>query len=197
MSITKILTPLALIAIITVCGFWLKTNILDDPKSTITSMAPTVEEIELLSELVTNRVYVADILKGTNKDYEGTWAVNGDALITIDLSKATISQKDEQTKTATITLPLPKVVSARVDHEKTKNGEIKGLGFSLLRNPKNRSKIIDDAMQEAQAVIKKAAEKPEIIANAKNQAKLNIQMLYLKVGWNVSIKWQESPDLPK
>ena len=193
----RFLIPLTLIAVITVCGFWMKRNFIDDQKSTIISMAPTVEEIESLSELVTNRVYVADILKGANKDYEGIWAINGDALITIDLSQATISDEDEEAKTATITLPLPKVVSARVDHERTKNGGIKGVRFALLRNPKNRVKIVDDAMQEAQAVVKKAANRPEIIENAKKQAKLNIQILYLKVGWNVGVKWQGSVDLPK
>jgi hypothetical protein len=200
MPITKILRlliPLVLIALIFVCGFWMKRNFIDDQKSTIISMAPTVEEIELLSELVTNRVYVADILKGSNIDYEGVWAINGDALITIDLSQAIISNKDEETKTATITLPMPKVVSARVDHERTKNGGVKGVRFALLRNPKNRSKIVDDAMQEAQAVVKKAAGRPEIIESAQKQARLNIQMLYLKVGWNVGIHWQETLDLPK
>ena len=195
-KIIRFLIPLALIAVIAVCGFWMKRNLIDN-KSTIISMAPTVEEIESLSELVTNRVYVADILKGSNKDYEGIWAINGDALITIDLSQANISDKDEKTKTATITLPLPKVVSARVDHERTKSGGIKGVRFALLRNPKNRAKIVDDAMQEAQAVVKKAASRPEIIENAKKQAKLNIQILYLKVGWDVSVKWLESVDLPK
>jgi hypothetical protein len=175
----------------------MKKNIIDDQRSTIISMAPTVEEIESLSELVTNRVYVADILKGTNKDYEGVWVINGDALITIDLSMATIAKIDEETKTATIILPLPKVVSARVDHERTKNGGIKGLRFALLRNPRNREKIVDDAMQEAQAVVEKAASRPEIIENAKKQAKLNIQILYLKVGWDVGVQWQASKDLPK
>jgi hypothetical protein len=200
MPITKtlrLLIPLALIAVIIVCGFWLKRNFIDDQKSIIISMAPTVEEIELLSELVTNRVYVADILKGSNIDYEGVWAINGDALITIDLSQAIISDKDEETKTATITLPLPKVVSARVDHQRTKNGGIKGVRFALLRNPKNRTKILDDAMQEAQAVVEKVAGRPEIIESAQKHAILNIQMLYLKVGWNVGINWQESLDLPK
>jgi hypothetical protein len=200
MPITKtlrLLIPLALIAVIIVCGFWLKRNFIDDQKSIIISMAPTVEEIELLSELVTNRVYVADILKGSNIDYEGVWAINGDALITIDLSQAIIADKDEETKTATITLPLPKVVSARVDHQRTKNGGIKGVRFALLRNPKNRTKILDDAMQEAQAVVEIAAGRPEIIESAQKQARLNIQMLYLKVGWNVGINWQESLDLPK
>jgi len=192
----RLLSPLALIAVITVCVFWMKKNFIDDQESTITSMAPTVEEIESLSELVTNRVYVADILKGSNIDYEGFWAINGDALITIDLSQAAISNKDEKAKTATITLPLPKVVSARVDHERTKGGEVKGVRFSLLRNTKNRAKIVDDAMQEAQAVVEKAANRPEIIENAKKQAKLNIKILYLKVGWNVDVIWQRSVDLP-
>ena len=197
MSAIRFIIPLALIALLTIGGLWVKKNFVDEQSSTIISMAPTVEEIESLSELVTNRIYVADILKGSNKDYEGLWAINGDALITIDLSQATISDKNEETKTVTITLPLPKVVSARVDHERTLHGGIKGVRFALLRNPKNRAKIVDDAMKEAQAVIEKAANRPEIIDNAKQQAKLNLQMLYLKVGWNVSVKWQELADLPK
>ena len=194
-KLVKFLIPLTFLAVITVCCLWLKKELIDNEKTTVISMAPTVEEIESLSELVTNRVYVSDILTGTNKDYEGIWAINGDALITIDLSQTSISDKNEEAKTATITLPLPKVVSARVDHERTKNGGIKGVRFALLRNPKNREKIVDDAMQEAQAVVKKAASRPEIIENAKKQAKLNIQMLYLKVGWNVAVKWQPSKDL--
>lgn len=197
MSFIRVILSITLIAVLTVCGLWVKKNYIDEQNSTIVSMAPTVEEIETLSELVTNRVYVSDILKGSNKDYEGLWAINGDALITIDLSQATISDKDEEAKTATITLPMPKVVSARVDHERTLHGGIKGVRFPLLRNPKNRAKMVDDAMQEAQAVVEKAAGRPEIIKNAQNQAKLNIQILYLKVGWEVNVKWQKTTDLPK
>jgi len=197
MSFFRILLPLSIVTILIVCGLWVKKNFIDDPPTRVISMAPTVEEIESLSELVTNRVYVSDILKGSNKDYEGIWAINGDALITIDLSKATITDKNEETKTAVITLPMPKVVSARVDHERTKHGGVKGVRFALLRNPKNRAKMVDDAMLEAQAVVEKAANRPEIIDSAKKQATLNIQMLYLKVGWNVDVKWQVSLDLPK
>jgi hypothetical protein len=197
MSFIRVILLLSLVFIFTISGIWVKKNFIDDQKTTIVSMAPTVEEIESLSELVTNRVYVSDILKGSNKDYEGLWAINGDALITIDLSKATIADKDEETKTATITLPMPKVVSARVDHERTLHGGIKGVRFALLRNTKNRAKMVDEAMKEAQAVVEKAANRPEIIENAKKQAKLNIQMLYLKVGWIVDIKWREPVDLPK
>ncbi len=197
MSLIKTCIILALITVLTISGLWVTRNFIDDQKSTIISMAPTVEEIESLSKLVTNKVYVSDILQGANKDYEGLWAINGDALITIDLSEASISDKNEETKTATITLPLPKVESARVDHERTKHGGIKGVRFALLRNPKNRTKMMDDAMQEAQAVVERAANRPEIIDNAKNQAKLNIQLLYMKVGWKVTIKWREIADLPK
>ena len=197
MSLLRVILPLILITILSLGGLWVKKNFIDDQKSTIISMAPTVEEIETLSEMVTNRVYVSDILKGSNKDYEGLWAINGDALITVDLSQATVTDKDQETKTATITLPMPKVISARVDHERTLHGGVKGVRFALLRNPKNRAKMVDDAMLEAQNVVERAANRPEIIKNAQKQATLNIQMLYLKVGWNVTIKWRESTDLPK
>ncbi len=197
MSFIRVLLTITIIAVLTVCGMWAKKRFIDDQKSSIISMAPTVEEIESLSELVTNRVYVSDILKGSNKDYEGLWAINGDALITIDLSKALITNKNEELKTAIISLPRPKVVSARVDHERTLHGGIKGIRFPLLRNPKNRAKMVDDAMLEAQTIIEKAAGRSEIIENAQKQAKLNIQLLYLKVGWDVSVEWLETTDLPK
>ena len=57
--------------------------------------------------------------------------------------------------------------------------------------------MVDDAMLEAQTIIEKAAGRSEIIENAQKQAKLNIQLLYLKVGWDVSVEWLETTDLPK
>ena len=51
--------------------------------------------------------------------------------------------------------------------------------------------MIDDAMQEGQKIIAHAAAKPEIIDTAKHQATLLIQNIYLKLGWNISIQWQE------
>ena len=197
MSFIRILASFSLAIITITCGLWLKKNIFDDQKTKIVSTAPTIEEIETLSELVTNRVYVADILKGSNKDYEGVWAVNGDALISVDLANAVISNQNDIEKTVTITLPMPEVISARVDHNRTIHGGIKGVRFALLRNPKNRESMLDEVMKEAQAVVEKAANKPELIENAQKQAQASLQHLYHKMGWNVSVKWQKHTDLAK
>jgi len=154
MSFIRILASFSLVIITITCGLWLKKNIFDDQKTKIVSTAPTIEEIETLSELVTNRVYVADI-------------------------------------------PMPEVISARVDHDRTIHGGIKGVRFALLRNPKNRESMLDEVMKEAQAVVEKAANKPELIENAQKQAQASLQHLYHKMGWNVSVKWQKHTDLAK
>lgn len=195
-TVRTIISSLILIALVG-AGFWFKKNYLDDDKPEFTSLAPTVKEIQAMSELVTTKVYISDILEGNNKDYEGIWAINGDALITINLSKVTLTEVDENKKVATITLPLPQVSSARVDHERSRAGTITGKRIAILRNPKNRAKMVDDAMLEAQKLIKEAASKPEIIQNAKQQATLILENLYLKVGWKVIIRWQNEPHTPQ
>ncbi len=196
MSTAKNLITLATIVLLVFAGFWLKRHFLDPEKTEVTSLAPTIEDIQTLSELVTNRVYVSDILKGSNKDYEGVWAINGDALITIDLAKSELINLDEKSKTATLILPLPKVTSPRVDHSRSNVGFIKGKGFAPLRNTASRAKMIDDAMEEGQNIIAQAASKPEIISNAKRQATLIIQNLYLKVGWKIKIQWKNENPSP-
>ena len=153
-------------------------------------MAPTLEKIQNLSELVTNKVYVSDVLDASNKDYEGKWVINGDALITIDLNKAKLENVDEVAKTATIILPQPKVTSPRVDYTRTKPAYIKGVRFALLRNPKNKEAMQKDMMAVAQKSIEKSAGREEIIENSRTQAALIISNLYLKVGWQLTIEWQ-------
>ncbi len=190
-----IFTALVLTAIV-LSGYWFKQSFLDPQKTKVNSLAPTVESIQALSELVTNRVYISDILEANNKDYKGIWAINGDALITFDLSKVKIKDRNEDEQTITVILPQPKVISPRVDHDRSRLGSISGKGFAPLRNPKNRAKMMEDAMLEAQKLIEEAASKPKIMDNAKKQAQLVIQNVYAKVGWNVLVTWENASILP-
>lgn len=193
--IRTILTVLVL-TIIVLSGFWFKQTFLDKQKTTVNSLGPSVDSIQALSELVTNRVYISDILEASNKDYKGLWAINGDALISYDLTKVEIRENDQELMTATIVMPEPTVISARVDHDRSRLGSIDGKGFAPMRNPKNRAKMMEDAMIEAQQLIQKAASKPKIIENSKQQARLVIQNLYSKLGWKVTVIWKNDSVIP-
>lgn len=190
MKLIKVFAAIAVILATVICTLWVKSTFIDDAPTDVESLAPTLEKIQNLSELVTNKVYVSDILDANNKDYEGKWVINGDALITIDLSAAQLVNVDEKLKSATLILPEPQVTSPRVDHTRTKPAYIKGKRFALLRNPKNKEVMHRDMMAMAQKSIEKSAGRPEVIENSRRQAELVLSNLYMKVGWKLTIQWQ-------
>ena len=88
----------------------------------IRSQGPTIEKLERLSQLVTTRVQVADILVAEGQGCRGSWLIKGDALLSVNLGQAKITDKHEDTKQATIILPEPQVLPPRVDHSRTRTG---------------------------------------------------------------------------
>jgi len=191
MNLFKALAAVIVLAATAITALWVNDTFFNPGKTDVESMAPTLEKIQNLSELVTNKVYVSDVLDASNKDYEGKWIINGDALITIDLNNAKLENVNQEAKTATIILPLPTVTSPRVDYTRTKPAYIKGVRFALLRNPKSKELMKENMMSVAQKSIEKLAGRPEIIENSKTQAALIISNLYLKVGWQLTIEWQD------
>ena len=80
---------------------------------TFRSPGPTVVQLERLRQLVSTRVHVADVLVGESRWLEGSWIIQGDALLAVDLSKAEVKDGDEKARTAAIVLPQPAVLSPR------------------------------------------------------------------------------------
>ena len=80
----------------------------DEP--VFSSSGPTVAQIERLSQLVSLKVTVSDVLAAESPNFRGSWLVRGDALLGIDLSVASVPEKDAANRTATVSLPLPSVL---------------------------------------------------------------------------------------
>ena len=99
---------------------------------TFRSPGPTVVQLERLQQLVSTRVHVADVLVGESRWLEGSWIIQGDALLAVDMSKAEVKDGDEKARTAAIVLPRPAVLSARVNHEKTQRWDIKSRSWIPL-----------------------------------------------------------------
>src|SRR5262245_50770432 len=110
-----------ILSIIISCGavFWMS-KWRQDPSVAIWSSGPTVTHLEKLGSLVSTKVYLSDVLTGEADGYRGSWLIKGDALIGIDLTKAKVIESDHQRKQAKIRLPGPRVLTARVDHARTK-----------------------------------------------------------------------------
>ena len=159
---------------------------------TFSSPGPTVVQLERLQQLVSTRVHVADVLVGESRWLEGSWIIQGDALLAVDLSKAEIKDRDEKARTATINLPHPAVLSARVNHEKTRRWDIKSRSWVPLAGAilGDRQALERQAMLEAQRLVERAAGTEDNVATARQGVEGMLSEFYRGVGWQVSVRWK-------
>jgi hypothetical protein len=164
-----------------------------DTAPSIRSSGPTIVQLERLQYLVSTRVHVADVLVAESRWLEGSWIIQGDGLLAVDMAKAEIKDRNEQAKTAVIVLPQPAVLSGRVNHQKTKEWDIKSRSWvplaSLILG--DRSAMERQAMLEAQQLIERAASADEYMEAARRGIQGMLAELYGGVSWNVSIQWKE------
>ena len=107
------------------------------PPIVVSSSGPTIDRLEKLSQLVTSRVYVADVLIGEGSGCRGAFLIRGDALLAIPLNKASVIDKDESTKRATIRLPPPerffKLVSIIPEQKRGRSRPPPGYRLGLIK----------------------------------------------------------------
>jgi hypothetical protein len=159
---------------------------------TFRSPGPTVVQLERLQYVVTTRVHVTDVLVGESRWLEGCWIIQGDALLAVDMSKAEVKDRDEKARTAAIVLPRPAVLSARVNHERTQQWDLRSrswipLAGSLLGD---RRAIEQQAMREAQRLVERAAGTEDNKAAARQGVESMLAEFYRAVGWQVSVRWK-------
>ncbi len=165
---------------------------LHDTTPAVRSVGPTMVQLERLKYLVSTRVHVADVLVGESRWLEGSWIIQGDGLLAVDMSKAEIRDKDENRRTAIIVLPKPAVLSPRVNHERTKQWDIKSRSWIPLA-----SLVLGDqpamekrAMFEAQQLVERAAGSEDNRAMARKAVEGMLAELYQGVGWEISVQWK-------
>lgn len=117
--------------------------------------------------------------------------VRGDAVLTVDLNKATFEELDHQARTAVILLPLPHVESARVDHEHTRIFSIYSTGlWAVVPGDDGRAEIINRALLLAQRAIETAAEEAEVMEQARSRAEQLICTFFTDLNWSVTVRWK-------
>lgn len=72
---------------------------------------------------------MADILVAEGNACRGSWLLKGDSCLSIDMGKARIIDKQEETKQATIVLPDPQVLAPRIDHSRTRTWSVKRVAW--------------------------------------------------------------------
>jgi hypothetical protein len=180
---------LILMAISVGYGFWLgRSRAIPPAPPTVRSMGPTVIQLEKLGELTTTLIHVTDVLWAESESHRGSWLICGDALLSCDVSKASILNVDQLAHTATIRLSHLRVISARVDHEKTKTWNVEKTTWLPWRWG-DQGVMRDAAMFHAQKLIETAAGSERHLEPAKAQAELLIRQMYDFVEWTVDVEW--------
>ena len=156
------------------------------------SSGPTIIQLERLQYVVSSRVHVADVLVGESRWLEGSWIITGDALLAVDMSRAEIKDRDEKARTATIILPHPAVLSARVNHERSQQWDVKSRSWIPLAGLLlgDRRAIEQQAMREAQRLVERAAGTEDKMATARQGVESMLAEFYRAVGWQVSVRWK-------
>jgi hypothetical protein len=158
---------------------------------------PTIEQVQALASLVTQRVTVVDAQETTLAGHLGSakaaLLVRGDFLIAVDLSQARLELVDHATRTATLILPQPHVDQPRVDHDRTRLILLSESGLWAITPGDGRTApwVINRAYADAQGFVAQAAGDPSLLAKARQQAQSVLGTFFGAMGWTVRIHWMD------
>lgn len=190
--VKALLLPLTLAAGLVGIGLAVKQAFFTSSTPTFVSTGPTVTQLEKLGQITVLKLTVSDVLEGEGHGYKGAWLVKGDVLYSIDMTKAKVIDTSEGSKTATISLPLPQVVSPRVDHNRTVTYSVEKKTWLPFTG--DQGKLRDQAMKEAQALVERAAARGDNVDVARRNAELLVELMYKLVGWTVNVVWDEATE---
>ena len=161
----------------------------------------TIQRVRALAALVTTRVTLVDAITTEITGFGGSMSailvIRGDAEIAFDLEQARFTEIDPHARQATLALPPPKVVQARVDHEHTtlRGVERHGL-WMLMRLDGVHQQLVDSGLREAQQAVEKGANDPAIMVTAREHARQVLEAFANSAGWQLTIRWDVPPEKP-
>jgi hypothetical protein len=119
----------------------------------------------------------------------------GECLIGPDLKTAKYEQLSPANKTATLILPSPKVITARLNHDPKTGGSsfytVDNNGIAaLIPGTDNQTKTMNRALQKGQSEIEAACSRPEQMISARKSAEAVLQPVVSTTGWKINIVWR-------
>jgi hypothetical protein len=168
-------------------------NWITSDSKVIVDSTPTVERVTEVGNLCVLKIHMSDMLTAKSSSLKASWMIAGDALISVDLTKVRIDQADQVAKTLVLEMPALKVLSPRVNHEKTKHWDTESVcwhnGWFTRDKLGKSSHLHEMAMKEAQKVIAQVSQSPEYFDNARESAERIVTALYAGTGYTVSFQW--------
>ena len=119
----------------------------------------------------------------------------GECLMGTDLKLAKYEQSATAVKTATLVVPHPKVISARLNHDPKSGGSyfyaISRNGIvALVPGTEGQTKAMNSALQKGQSEIEASCARPELIEAARKSAEAVLLPTVSATGWKVAVIWR-------
>jgi hypothetical protein len=167
----------------------------------------SVQEMGSLVSLKVTYANVIDFKKPVTQDIPLTsWELRlggsrvlliarGECLIGTNLKLAKYEQSAVDAKTATLVVPHPKVISARLNHDPKTGGsslyEASTNGVvALVPGTEEQTKAVNLALQKGQSDIEASCAKPELIEAARKSAEAVLLPTVSATGWKIAIAWR-------
>ncbi|WP_263558948.1 DUF4230 domain-containing protein [Paucibacter sp. B2R-40] len=167
----------------------------------------TVQEMGVLTSLKVNYANIIEFNKRVTQEIPWTqWELRfggtrvilvarGDCLIGTDLKLARYEKVSFQDKTASLVVPHPKIISARLNHDPKSGGsyfyEMTNSGVvALVPGTEGQTKAMNLALQKGQSEIQTNCGKSELIESARKSAEAVLLPTVSATGWKVGIVWQ-------
>lgn len=180
------------------------------PEKDVPPSAPPVVAVQEMGTLTTLRVNYANVIEFNERvtqdipwtqwelSFGGTRVLliaRGECLLGTDLKLAKYEQVSLAEKTATLYLPNPKILSARLNHDAKAGGSyfytVTNNGINaLLPGTEGQTKAMNQALQKGQGEIEASCAKPEFIAAAKRSAEAVLQPTVSATGWKIKTVWR-------
>lgn len=119
----------------------------------------------------------------------------GECLIGTDLKLAKYEQLTTANKTATLAVPQPKVISARLNHDPKSGGSffyaVSSSGIvSLEPGTERQTKAMNAALQKGQSEVEASCARPELVETARKSAEAILIPTVSATGWKVAVVWR-------
>lgn len=198
----KYLFKLAAMSALLISVAWMAWQLLSQWKphrpgtAVLLGSAPRLEQIQALSHLATLNVEVTDALvfqlNGKTGGMTAVLVVRGEAVLGVDLKEIRFSEVDETRRRVALELPQPKILSASLDHQRTRVVALQssGLWFFTPGGSGADAAVLDDCYRHAEGIVQDAAGAPELLARAKEQVRVALVAFLAGMNWTLECRWR-------
>jgi hypothetical protein len=156
---------------------------------------PPIVQVQSMSELATTRVRIADGLDGENENWRVKWALHGEVVLGVDLSQAQYAEVSAGNRTATLSLPLPHLISSKVDHERSTELHARSKWWIPVPpdGPPGLQSLRDEVWKHGDVKIQQLGQQEGYKQTTRVNTERVLNGLFEPLGWKVKYQWGARP----